>query len=495
MKITSLKLHTSHFSANDEALLRCQTALELRDKGDYQGVREVLRPLWRRVGEHPEVKGLGAPVAAEVLLCVGILTSWIGSKEGIEDAQEVAKNLISEGIRYYESVGDVRMVAASRAEIAYCYFREGALDEARIMLTEALRKLITEGNTRARALLKLTTVEWSASRYSVALKLLTDNASLFQKVTNHTTRGNYHNELAIVLRHLAKSDPLKREDLLLQAIREFKSADHYFQLAKNKVFQATVKNNAGLIFFNLSRFKDAHGYIAEARRLAVSLRDRVLTAQFDESRAQVLIAERKFKEAEAVMRGAVRVLEKSGQQCLWADALVTLGISLARLKHRERAQFTFQKALEVAHQVGAQQKVGLAALTMIEELDQLSPDILRAAYDQADEWLAKSQSQELSSRLNAAARKLFAGSQGKSKAERPIEVLLNRPCDLQEEVTKYEGTLIGRALAKENGSLTRAAKLLKTSYQGLAYIIEARHPDLLKARTPVRRRSRKSQGR
>jgi tetratricopeptide (TPR) repeat protein len=403
-------------------------------------------PLWKRVGERPETEGLHAEVAAEVLLTVGILTSWIGSKEGIENAQEVAKNLISEGITLYESVGDVKMVAASRAEIAYCYFRQGALDEARIMLTDALQKLTTEGNTRARALLKLTTVEWAASRYHVALKLLTDNASLFQKVTNHTTRGNYHNELAIVLRHLGKSDPLNREEFLERAIREFKSADHYLKLAKNKVFQANVKNNTGLIFFSLSRFKDAHKHLDEARRLAVSIKNKVQIAEIDESRAQVLIAQRKFEEAEAVMRSAVRVLEKSGHQCLLADALVTHGISLARLKHQDQAQFTFQRALAVARQVGALHKAGLAALTMIEEVEQLSPDILRAAYEQASEWLEKPPSEEVAMRLDAAAR-VVAGSDEKSKAEQPIEILLNTSCNLQEEVLKYEGALIGQALA------------------------------------------------
>ena len=64
MKITSPKLHTSHLSVNDEALLRCQTALDLKDKGNYQGVRDVMHPLWKRVGERPEVKDLEAPVAA-----------------------------------------------------------------------------------------------------------------------------------------------------------------------------------------------------------------------------------------------------------------------------------------------------------------------------------------------------------------------------------------------------------------------------------------------
>ncbi len=99
---------------------------------------------------------------------------------------------------------------------------------------------------------------------------------LFKKITNHTTKGNYHNELAIVLRHLAKSDPAKTRDLLRQAIGEFENADHQFQLAKNKVFRASVKNNVGLISYeNLSRFKEAHRYLEQARRLAASIKNKI----------------------------------------------------------------------------------------------------------------------------------------------------------------------------------------------------------------------------
>src|SRR5205807_651557 len=257
------------------------------------------------------------------------------------------------------------------------------------------------------------------------------------------------------------------------------------------VFRASVKNNAGLILLNLSRFSEAHKYLAEARRLSVIARDKIRTAQFDESRAQVFIAEGKLKEAESVSRCAVSVLEKSGQQCLLTDALITHGIALARLHKTERAQFTFQRAIEVAHQVGALNKAGLAALTLIEELDQLPPEVLCAAYDRASQWLAESQSQDLLLRLNGAARLVFMILRGALGVEDATETLFNKPINLQEEILKLERTLIRQALAKANGSVTRAAALLSMSYQGLAYTIEARHKDLLKERSPVRRRSRK----
>jgi tetratricopeptide (TPR) repeat protein len=220
------------------------------------------------------------------------------------------------------------------------------------------------------------------------------------------------------------------------------------------------------------------------------------TPQIDDTRAQVFIAEKMFKESEAVSRNAVRILEKSGHQCLLADALVTHGIALARLERADSAQFAFQRAIEVAHQVGALNKAGIAALTMIEELEELSPDALYAAYDRASEWLASSQSPDLLLRLNAVARKVVARVRAGSTvqevaAEDPIDAILNKPCDLQREVLKFEGSVIQRALAKANGSLTRAAALLSMSYQALAYILESRQQDLLAERTPIRRRSRR----
>jgi len=96
----------------------------------------------------------------------------------------------------------------------------------------------------------------------------------------------------------------------------------------------------------------------------------------------------------------------------------------------------------------------------------------------------------------AAARKVIIRSRSEFggdeiAAEDPIEALFNKPVDLQSEVLKFEGRVIQRALVKANGSLTRAAASLSMSYQALAYILESRQKDLLKERTPIRRRSRR----
>lgn len=350
MKITSPKLNTSHLTANDEALLRCQTALELRDRGDFDGAQGVMHRLWRGIGSRPETEGLHPPVAAEVLLCVGILTSWIGNRNETEEADGYAKDLITESITYFESVGDVKKVAAAQSELAYCYWRAGALDEARIMFSEALQRLTTEGKTRANALLGLAVVEWSSSRNTEALRILTVNTPLFTKLTHHTTKGFYHNTLAQVLQTFLTPD--KKAIQLKRVVREYEQADHHFKLARNTVFRALVNNNIGIVLRDLSRYREAQEYLDHARRLIVSVRDKVRTAQIDQARAEVMIAQRRFGEAERVARGAARSFQKAGRQCLLVEALIVLGIALARLGKTDEAQFTLQRAIEIAQQVG-----------------------------------------------------------------------------------------------------------------------------------------------
>jgi transcriptional regulator with PAS, ATPase and Fis domain len=90
--------------------------------------------------------------------------------------------------------------------------------------------------------------------------------------------------------------------------------------------------------------------------------------------------------------------------------------------------------------------------------------------------------------INTAASKLLARLQIELITGEAAEAIENQTLDFDQELLKSEHALIKRALAQVNGSLTRAAALLGMSYQKLGYILETRHKDLLKERTPIRRR-------
>jgi len=487
MRSVLSKPDLSHMTANERALFKCQKALELKDKADYTGALEVMRPLWSGVGEYPDIEGLQPTVAAEVLLCTGILTGWLGSKDEIKASNEWARDLLTESITYYESLQDPFRIAAVHAELGYCYWRAGALEEARIWFTEALEHLPNEGNTRANALFGLSVVEWSASRFKESLRILTENALVFKKITNHTLKGSYHAQLALTLRNLATQENKAIESN--RVLWEYAEADRHFKAAHNKIFRAHILNNISYVLRDQSRFQEAHEYLDHARKLTVRAKDKVKTAQIDESRAQLFIAEGKYVKAEPVASHAVKTFQKSGHQFFLAEALTTHGIALARLGNTERARFTLQNAIEVAHQAGSLNRAGIAALTLIEEIHDLSVDMMSGAYEQAVEWLKEAQSYAFLLRFKAAGSKLAARLRTDTKTS-PTETLLKRK-KCKEELLQIEEERIRKALAEVNGSVTHAAPLIGVTYPGLIYIIKSRHPHLLEERTPVRQRQRR----
>ena len=125
LRLASPKLDTAHLSRDEEALSRCKIALAQRDNENPPGALEIMRPLWRGIGTRPNTEGLQPETAAYVLFCTGTLTGWIGSRHQIKDAQETARNLITESITYYETHKLKREAAEAWSEIAYCYWREG----------------------------------------------------------------------------------------------------------------------------------------------------------------------------------------------------------------------------------------------------------------------------------------------------------------------------------------------------------------------------------
>jgi DNA-binding NtrC family response regulator len=411
-----MHLHTSllrqldnpNLSFNERAELRCQLAKELEEAGNYEAARNALGELWRRVGDRPKIEDLDPRTAAEVLLRVGSLTGWIGSVRQIEGAQELAKDIIGESSTIFESLHETEKIAEAQSDIAFCYWREGALDEARVALQEALSRLEgRKSEQRAVALLRSSTVELSASRNHDALRILTNAAPLFEASSSHPLKGKYHGNLGVILKDLSESE--QREDYRDRALIECAAASFHFEQAGHTRYRARTENNLGFLYFKAGRFSEAHEHLDRARRLFISLKDSGSVAQVDETRARALLAQGRNAEAERIARLAVRTLEKGDERFVLAEALATHGTALARLGHYEQARSTLQRAVEVAQQAGSLDRAGQAAMTMIEELGgRLTLDDMQSIYDRADELLTDSTDRATLTRLRSCARQVVS---------------------------------------------------------------------------------------
>jgi CheY-like chemotaxis protein/tetratricopeptide (TPR) repeat protein len=470
---------------DERTLLRCQLSKELEEIGNYEAAREAMGELWQRIGERPNLEGLERATAAEVLLRVGILTGQIGSVKLIENAQELAKDLISESITSFEVLGDLKKVAEAQTELAQCYWREAAYDAAGVMLSEALSRLdVTDSKLKAVALYRSAIVAKLATRHNDALRFYTEAAPLFEEISNDSLKGKFHNGFANLLVHLGQTE--RRSDYIDRAFIEFTAASYHFEQAGHRRYQACVENNIGYLFYTIKKFPEAHRHLDRAQALFTSMKDSVHTAQVDDTRAKVLLAEGRIPEAERLVRSAVQTLERGGEQSLLAEALTTHGIALARIGSHRVARLTLQRAVEVAQNAGDTEGAGLAALIILEELaGHMEAHDLSATYDRAAELLASSVHQDHKDRLLVISRRVLY----------LIGTLPTPPTwkgfNLYDAVLRFEARIIERALREAGGIVARAAQLLGIERRSLdAMLHKGRHKALAHLRPPVEPRRR-----
>jgi tetratricopeptide (TPR) repeat protein len=499
----------SHLVANlsERVHLLCARAQELAEAGEFESARSTICEFWDRISERPRLDGLDQPAQAELLLRAGVLSGWIGSAQQIGGAQEAAKDLISESATIFEKLGLDEKVAEARVDLAICYWREGGYDEARVTLQQILQSLGDRpSEQKLRALLNCGLVERSSLRYYDALRIHREAASLFNESGNHALRGKFHNEFATVLKDLGLAE--RREDFIDQALVEYAAASFHFEQAGHKRFLAAVENNLGYLFVNLRRFGEANEHLDHARSLFAGFKDKGMVAQVDDTRARAFIGQGRFAEAESVARSAVRVLEEGDELSLRAEALTTHGRALAKLGNPQLAHSKFSEALDTAQRAGDPESAGVAVLSIGEDLaGHLPHSELYSYYRMAESLLAESQYPEIKMRLGEFARRLMAmpaqpivdvpashqtNGNGSTKYAAADSALTNSEPEgsLEELVLSYEGDLIRRALESSGGSVTRAARLLGITHQGLAFILNGRHKNLLSVRTPVKPRRR-----
>jgi tetratricopeptide (TPR) repeat protein len=470
-------------TVNERASLRCRLARHQEAAGDYDAAREAIAELWQGIGARPVLQGLDDETKAQVLQRVGALTGWLGSASQIEGAQEMAKDLISEGVRIFEELGKRKSVGEARSDLAVCYWRAGAYDEARVTLQEALAEF-DESDVEQRAIvwLRRAEVERASQRLNEALRIYNEIAPLFDEVTNHSLAAHFHNGLATTLKDLRAAE--NREHYTDRVLMEYTAASFHFEQAGHTRYQACVENNIGSLFGIIGKFEEAHEHLDRAQMLMTRLKDNVHLAQVDETRARVLLAEGRVVEAEKTVRAAVHTLEKGDELSLLAEALTTHGVALARLGHSDQARAVLERAVNVAEQAGDFESAGASALTIIEVLGaNLSNEDVWATIDHAGVLLEKTQETATLKRLaKAAFRALF------------LTHAVPAPPDwhgfsFRRAVLRYEAHLIRLALKDAGGMVTRAARLLGFSnHQSLIALINSRHKDLLETRSPVRHR-------
>ncbi len=361
-------------------------------------------------------------------------------------------------------------------DLALCYWRLGAQDNGRALFRQAV-DVAQKPETKLRTLTNASTVEISSGRYEDALALLNAAAVFLAKVSDDWIHGAYHYQRGLVYRGLGGTESL--DDALI----EYSAASMHLANAGHIRHVAGIENNIGFIHMLLGRATEALTHLDKARGIFISLKDSRMVAQVNDTRAQVFLAEKRFVEAERAIFAAVTVLEQGDDSSLLAEALTTQGSIFARSGKHDSARAAFSRASEVAAAAGDSHLAAVAQLRLIEEMgDVLSRAELLASYRRADQHTGDRASQSELEALRLCRRIVLDKLEKLHSVE---EELIGGT--LEEEVNHFEARLIARALEQENGSVTRAARALGLSHQGLSKILDGRQSTL--ARKAKRDRS------
>lgn len=467
----------------------CRIAKELEKAGEYEAACAALAEFWPNHQVPPTLNGLEGEARAELLLRAGALAGWLGGATQVHGSQETAKNLITQSIEIFEPLGLNYRVAEAMGDLALCYWREGAYDEARLHLQKAVTALGEEDfELKAVLLIRAGIVEVWAQRLNEALRLYNEAAPLVKRSGDPALKGSFHNECGLVFRRLAA--PGNSEDYLDRALLEYTAASLQFDEAGNIRAVARVETNLGFLYFTIGRHKDAHGHLDRARHIFLKLKDFGTAAQVDETRARTLLAQGHPTEAERIVRAAVRVLERGGQQAILAEALATQGVALARLGNDTRARALFDRAIEIAETAGDLEGAGRVRLSIIEELGEKIPaKDLVAIYKAAIASLRKSQDPSTSKRLSSNAVLLLDALERLQLRDQAVIEQSWEGFSLKRHAKDGERVVIERALRDANGSVSKAAKLLGfRHHQSLISLLNGRHKDLVKMRSTARKR-------
>ena len=471
------ELDNPSLTSSERALIRCAVASDFIHKGQYEAAREALGELWPGIGERPDVKGLPPAVAAEVLLQCGALTGLFGVARNVPGIQERAKDLLSEAAREFRSQGRYAKASEAQCELGACYWRLGAHDDARVLMREALEPLTdADVELKARIHIRRTLVEISENRYNEALYILKEAEPVFQSA-NDALKGRWHGQRAIIYLKLSATE--RRPDYADRAIIEFTAAIYHYEQARHERYCGTNLNNLAFLLYKLGRHDEAHEHLDRAQLIFTKLKDPGILAQVDETRARVLVAEKKYRDADRIMAGVVKTLEAGGASALLADALTVQGVVWARLGAHDASINILRQAMKVAQDSGAPNSAGLAALTLIEEHGptwRLPEQEIAKVYGRADFLLQDTQDAEDKERLLASARIVIKRLSGMQ--------LHNPKFTFYGAVHELEARLIEQALELEGGSVSRAAKRLGLKHQSLNHMLRDRHKKLFDKRTP-----------
>src|ERR1700750_1775835 len=101
--------------------------------------------------------------------------------------------------------------------------------------------------------------------------------------------------------------------LLFQMCPDFSAAIYHYEQAKHERYCGNNLNNLAFLLYKLGRYREAHEQLDRAQLIFTKLKDPGNLAQVDETRVRVLVAEKKYRDADRILADVIKTFEASGE--------------------------------------------------------------------------------------------------------------------------------------------------------------------------------------
>lgn len=329
----------------------CETALDFCRKGDFRAAEQAMSDVWPGLCRRPFVAELPLPQQAELLYLAGVLTGRLGRARGIEGATEAAKDLFTEAQIIFAEIGDSDGVGRVLSEMGYWCLRERAYGDAHIYLTEAFARLSANNSIdRAETVIRLVMLSARQQRDDAALNLLNEHADLIAGSANPSTLCAARITVAAAFCFKLYVAPCALN--AFAALAELKLARELADNLQRDDYFFLIGNNSAHALAFLGRYDEAHASLDGAFEAAERAGNADARINMTETRARVLMAEGRYREAQDLIAANLAATNEAEQRGLLAESLLCAGEIAIQLRGIEEARTSLLRSVEAAQHVG-----------------------------------------------------------------------------------------------------------------------------------------------
>ncbi len=326
----------------------------LERRGEYEKAFTEVSAYWEDIRQLPEVKGLNAAEAAEVMLRCGSLIGFYGHNKQIPDSQQISKNLLTNARQLFINLNNTEKIADCENYLALAFWRAGELNEADIYITEVLsHNLPDKCFPKLYSLLIKSVIHLSNRKYEEIIAVLKVQEKNFLDFGDDCLKGDFYNYLGIAYQECKN---------FTKASRYFVLARYYHHRSGHKIYLGTIENNRSQLYKSLKDFEKAHRVIDEATRIFKEIKDKTRAGFSLDTKALIYFEEKKYDEALKTVERAIEMLRESENAAYLVETLQTKTKVLLYLDDFKSAIICLTEAVQIARMnVGEEAVENLAA--------------------------------------------------------------------------------------------------------------------------------------